>query len=411
MPVTDIAMQHRRFGRTELAMPVYSTGGMRYQDGWKDKPLAEIDPKTQVTLETTLNRGLELGVNHVETARGYGPSERQLGQYFKKVGREKFIIQTKVSPDKDPKVFRESVLDSLDRLELEYIDLFAIHGINTPEKLEWTVRPGGCFDQIQDLRKQGRCRFVGFSTHGSVDIINQAIAFGEPEVGKGFDFINLHYYYIYQETLSCLQAAQQRDMGTFIISPNDKGGLLYKPSDLLRELCSPLDPMAFNDLFCLGHDSISTLSVGAARPSDYDIHMEALPFVERPGEFLNPVLERMNRRYEDVVAPELRDPWNLGLPRWQDIPGQINVGRIVQLYNLSKAYDMEEYGKFRYNMLGAAEDWVPGLPATPDNIEPVRDELMALFEKTPAGTRLMSVIEEANERLYEKPRERLSGED
>ena len=163
-------MLYRRFGRTELQMPVFSCGGMRYQDGWSDKPLGEIDPKTQLNLEATVGRALEVGINHIETARGYGPSERQLGQYLPKLERDKLIVQTKVGPDADPEVFYNNVLDSMERLQLEQVDLLGIHGINNEEKLEWTIREGGCFEAALRLRKAARCRLLGFSTHGSVHV-------------------------------------------------------------------------------------------------------------------------------------------------------------------------------------------------------------------------------------------------
>src|SRR5882757_5473186 len=91
-------MQYRRFGRTELAMPVFSCGGMRYQQSWKDEPLDQITPENQARIESCIERSLELGSNHIETARGYGSSEVQLGQILPKLPREKMIIQTKVSP-------------------------------------------------------------------------------------------------------------------------------------------------------------------------------------------------------------------------------------------------------------------------------------------------------------------------
>ena len=59
-------MQYRRFGRTGLSMPVFSCGGMRYQDGWKDKPLAEIDPATQTNLEATVGRAIDAGMGFQE---------------------------------------------------------------------------------------------------------------------------------------------------------------------------------------------------------------------------------------------------------------------------------------------------------------------------------------------------------
>ena len=68
-------MKYRRFGRTELEMPVFSCGGMRYQHKWQDVPEDEIPEENQRNLEATIKRSLEVGINHIETARGYGTSK------------------------------------------------------------------------------------------------------------------------------------------------------------------------------------------------------------------------------------------------------------------------------------------------------------------------------------------------
>jgi hypothetical protein len=67
-------MPRRRFGRTELEMPVFSCGGMRYQYKWQDVEPSEVPAENQENLEATIHRSLELGINHIETARGYGSS-------------------------------------------------------------------------------------------------------------------------------------------------------------------------------------------------------------------------------------------------------------------------------------------------------------------------------------------------
>ena len=77
-------------------------------------------------------------------------------------------------------------------------------------------------------------------------------------------------------------------MGVFIISPTDKGGRLYAPSDKLRELTAPLSPMAFNDLWCLTNLDVHTLSLGAAVPSDFDAHVEALELLDDAPRLLPP---------------------------------------------------------------------------------------------------------------------------
>ena len=72
-------MPTRRFGRTELAMPVLSLGGMRFQQSWSDLEADLITQEAQRTVADTLQRAVELGFHHLETARHYGSSERQLG--------------------------------------------------------------------------------------------------------------------------------------------------------------------------------------------------------------------------------------------------------------------------------------------------------------------------------------------
>ena len=64
-------------------MPVLTCGGMRYQHQWQDIPLADIPAESQANLEASVRRAFDLGMRHVETARGYGSSERQLGRFLK----------------------------------------------------------------------------------------------------------------------------------------------------------------------------------------------------------------------------------------------------------------------------------------------------------------------------------------
>jgi predicted aldo/keto reductase-like oxidoreductase len=86
-------MQYRRFGRTQLQMPVFSCGGMRYQFKWQDVPAWQISQKNQQNLEATIRRAIEVGINHIETARGYGSSELQLGRILPALPRDQIIIK------------------------------------------------------------------------------------------------------------------------------------------------------------------------------------------------------------------------------------------------------------------------------------------------------------------------------
>ena len=106
-------MRYRRFGRTNLQMPVFSCGGMRYQQAWSDVPWDQVDKAGQANLEATIRRAVEVGINHIETARGYGSSEMQLGPVLKQFPREKLIVQTKVTPKPTAKELRETFETSM----------------------------------------------------------------------------------------------------------------------------------------------------------------------------------------------------------------------------------------------------------------------------------------------------------
>jgi uncharacterized protein len=350
-------MQYRRFGRTELQMPVFSCGGMRYQYQWQDLPLSKVPKANQQNLEATILRSLELGINHIETARGYGSSEMQLGQILPTIPREKFILQTKVSPKPNPLEFRRQFEQSFQFLGVEYVDLLGIHGINNEETLNHAIRPGGCLDEARKLQKAGKVRFIGFSTHGSTEIIIKAINTGE------FDYVNLHWYYINQENWSAITAATKQDLGVFIISPSDKGGKLYNPPQKLVDLCQPLSPMVFNDLFCLSHPQVHTLSVGAAKPTDFDEHLQVLPLLDKADEILPPIIERLENTAIATLGETWFKTWREGLPSYQETPGNINIPVILWLRNLALAYDMLEYGQGRYNLLENGGHWFPGAKA------------------------------------------------
>ena len=64
---------YRRFGRTELQMPVFSCGGMRFQQSWSDRG-QPIRDEAQENLAATVQAAMDRGITHIETARGYGTS-------------------------------------------------------------------------------------------------------------------------------------------------------------------------------------------------------------------------------------------------------------------------------------------------------------------------------------------------
>lgn len=352
-------MLRRRFGRTGIDLPVLTCGGMRFQQSWNAGDV--VSESNQSNLEATLDHALSLGMNHIETARGYGTSEKQVGSFLQHIPRHQYVLQTKVAPSEDPDQFERDVFDSLSRLRVSYVDLLSIHGINDDTTLAYALRDGGCLSRALELKQRGLVRYVGFSTHAPERVILSAIYDGR------FDYVNLHYYWAFQQNLRALRAASARDMGILIISPNDKGGRLYEPPEKLLRLTAPLSPMVYNDWFCLAHPEISTLSIGASKPSDFDEHVHAvMSFTQSLSDvrqIIAPIEARLTAEYERVLGREWATTWQVGLPSYDAVPGQINVQEILRLYNLAKAFDMLAYGQMRYNLLENGGHWFPGKPA------------------------------------------------
>lgn len=386
-------MQYRRFGRTELPMPVFSCGGMRYvYTEYKELTQEQIPDANQQNLEATIRRSLEVGINHIETARMYGTSEMQLGAILPKLPREKIIVQTKVTPTSNSEDFRHLCEKSLGLLKLDYIDLLTLHGINNYQHLEDSIRPNGCLDVARQLQAEGKVKFIGFSTHAPTDLIIKTIETNQ------FDYVNLHWYYINQFNWPAIEAAKHHDMGVFIISPSDKGGMLYKPPQKLLDLCHPLSPMVFNDLFCLSHPQIHTLSLGASKPSDFDEHLKVIELLDQANEILPPILNRLEKAAIATLGKDWYRTWHIGLPTYKETPGEINIPVILWLRNLAIAFDMFEYAKRRYNHLNTADPWFPGLTAE----KVTQFDLSDCLRHSPHADKIPALLEDAH-RLLSQP--------
>ncbi len=379
-------------------MPVLTCGGMRYQQSWQDEPLQTIDPANQANLEACIHRAVECGITHIETARGYGTSEIQLGCILPSLPRSSLIVQTKIAPQENENAFLRVFEQSLVNLKLDYVDLLGIHGINTTNLLTHTLK-GGSMAAARKLQDRGLVRHIGFSTHGPLPSILKAIE------SNAFSYVNLHWYYFDQLNHPAIQAANRRDMGVFIISPNDKGGKLYQPPPKLESLCAPLTPMGFNDLFCLAKPDVHTISLGLARPADLDAHLAIIPLLSKAERHLAPVINRLEAEFIKIMGQDWAVHWNRALPETDDTPGNIPLYHILRMTGMAKAFDMIDYARMRYNLLGNGGHWFPGAKAGPETDWPA---LRQCLHHHPLADRLIDAVREAHALFNAEEVKRLS---
>ena len=392
----------RRFGRTNLEMPVLSLGGMRFQESWHEMKLSEISINKQKKVENILKLANEFGFNHIETAKYYGTSEIQLGMAFKSTKKIPKIIQTKIPPNRDPKLFEEELWKSFEKLQVKKIDLLAIHGINLPEHLDQAVRDGGCIDILRKFQKENLIGYVGFSTHGELSLIEKAIS------TNCFDYVNLHWYFINQTNSKVIDLARKYDLGVFIISPTDKGGQLHTPSAKMLELCSPLHPIVFNDLFCLRNNNIHTISVGIAKEKDFDLHLQAISLLPESDQYLPKILRNLKEESINSLSLEWYRNWDKNLPNWQNTPGGINIPVLLWLANLIDSFDLEDFAKSRYQLLGNGSHWFPGNNANLLDVDVCESQLLKVLERHIKPKKVIKKLRVLKDKFGDKSLSRLS---
>ncbi len=395
-------MQYRRFGRTNLKIPVLSLGGMRFQKSWDQLDFSEVSYEEQNKVENILDLATQYGLSHVETAKYYGTSEVQLGMCFKNTKKIPNIIQTKIPPNSDPAIFERDVLSSIKKLQVKKIDLLAIHGINTAEHLHQAIRDGGCIDILRNFQKENLIGSIGFSTHGKSSLIEKTIS------TNLFDYVNLHWYFINQENTKVINLANKHDLGVFIISPTDKGGHLHTPSRKMLEFCKPLHPIVFNDLFCLRNQNVHTLSVGIAKETDFALHLEAVSLLSESEKYVPMIINKLRQESINCLGLEWHQNWNRNLPSWEYTPGNINIPVLLWLSNLIDWLGMEGYARARYQLLGNGSHWFPGFNANLLDVDVSEGQLLKVLEGHINPKKVIRKLRNLKEKFGDKNAKRLS---
>ncbi len=159
---------YRILGRTGLKLPVVSFGVMRSDNS------------------SLVQAAYQAGMKMFDTAHGYmnGHNEEMLGSFFSTVPRESFVIATKVKPagvdqrtglpsrETTAEDFLQQFELSLSRLKMEYVDILYMHSVDSVEM----VRHKEIVNAMLDLKKKGKVRFIGISTHKNEPLVISTMA-------------------------------------------------------------------------------------------------------------------------------------------------------------------------------------------------------------------------------------------
>lgn len=126
---------------------------------------------------TLLKRAVDLGVTYFDLADCYvgGKSEQVAGQFLQKTGLRKKIWLTTKSDEHDPDGLEKTLAGSLGRIQVDQVDLLFLHNLSDPARLSKDLKA-----RVEKLKREGKIRFFGFSTHAAnvVDTLNLAARLG-----------------------------------------------------------------------------------------------------------------------------------------------------------------------------------------------------------------------------------------
>ena len=125
---------------------------------------AALGNVTQVEADQTLDVLLKYGINHIDTAAGYGESELRIGPWMEK-HRNKFFLATKIFR-RSYKDARDQIQSSLERLQVSSIDLIQIHNLTNLDSWEKVMGSDGALKALVEAREQELVRYIGVTGHG-----------------------------------------------------------------------------------------------------------------------------------------------------------------------------------------------------------------------------------------------------
>ena len=371
-------MEYRPLGSTGLNVSLLGFGAMRIPG----KPADEV--------AAIIRRALELGVNYLDTAPGYGDSEVLIGHALAGLDTSGLVISTKSSPDGDSTAdaVRKRVEESLQRMGVPQITVLQLWGVNNPEVAAKALAKGGPLEGVRRLQEEGLVRQVGFTTHG---LPADVIAF--METGE-FDSVTGRYHYLDVVYDPVRKRAQELGMAFVAMTPLGQGWL-PRPTPKLQEMLGKRPPVEFALRYIGAQPGVSTAIVGIGSMEELEEAYRALQGDLGDPEELAAIGRDVRERIVRLMPPGTYCTVCRGcLP----CPEGLNIPELLRLNNLLRAYELADWCQDRYKLMGNAGHWYPGVkidkctkcgdcePRCPERL-PIVELLEALHDDLYVGER------------------------
>jgi len=304
-----------------------------------------------------LQRGIELGINYIDSAWGYlkGTSEVAVGKAIKGHDREKLYLSTKVPLEgQSGAEWREQLETQLKRLDTHYIDLHNMHSLRWDTFVEKAKGPGKPLEAALQAKEEGLIRHICFSCHDTVENIKQLIDTGI------FSGMTVQYNLLDRHNEPAIAYAYDHGVGVTIMGPVG-GGRLGLPSEAIQSLI-PGGTKSTPEIalrFVLANPAVSLALSGMNEMRQIE---ENVVTASREEPLSQAELAQMAAALDETGR--LAELYCTGCGYCMPCPNEVNIPENFKYMNYHRVYGLKEYACQAYAKLSAGGHWVKGLPAS-----------------------------------------------
>lgn len=211
-------MEYRILGKTGLKISRMGFGGI---------PIQKIDEEGTRKL---LHEMMEMGVNYIDSARGYTVSEQYIGYGLEGI-RDKFVLATK-SMSRTKEAMAADIETSLGNFRTDYIDLYQVHNPSM-EHLDQVIGEGGALEALMEAKAAGKIGHIGLTAH-STAVFERALGLDWVET------IMFPYNIVEQQGAELIHKCAEKNIGFIDMKPL-AGGAIEDATLALRYVCSNPD--------------------------------------------------------------------------------------------------------------------------------------------------------------------------
>lgn len=211
-------MEYRILGKTGLKISRMGFGGI---------PIQKIDEEGTRKL---LHEMMEMGVNYIDSARGYTVSEQYIGYGLEGI-RDKFVLATK-SMSRTKEAMAADIETSLGNFRTDYIDLYQVHNPSM-EQLDQVIGEGGALEALMEAKAAGKIGHIGMTAH-STAVFERALGLDWVET------IMFPYNIVEQQGAELIHKCAEKNIGFIDMKPL-AGGAIEDATLALRYVCSNPD--------------------------------------------------------------------------------------------------------------------------------------------------------------------------